>query len=126
MKLVTVASFSHPSEAELAKSKLESEGIESFVADAHTVQMNWLYSNALGGVKVQVWEADAAKAQEILGTTVPPDEPEDSAVCPNCGATTTQFEKLSRPMVFLSLLLAFPFPIFKRKWRCEKCGHTFK
>ncbi|MGJ3255801.1 MAG: DUF2007 domain-containing protein [Alcanivorax sp.] len=47
--MITVARFSMPDEAHIAKSRLESEGIPAFVADEHTVGMNWLYSNAMGG-----------------------------------------------------------------------------
>lgn len=32
----------------------------------YTIGINWLYSNALGGVKLQVMEADAEKARDIL------------------------------------------------------------
>tara|TARA_R100001143_G_scaffold755_1_gene2242 strand:- start:4968 stop:5165 length:198 start_codon:yes stop_codon:yes gene_type:complete len=48
--LKTVATFSFPHEAHIARAKLESEGIPALVADEHTINMQWLYSNALGGV----------------------------------------------------------------------------
>jgi len=41
--LVTVKVFSYPWEAQLAKSRLEAEGMSAFIADEHTVTMNWLY-----------------------------------------------------------------------------------
>lgn len=65
-KLVTIGRFSQPLEAWLAKTKLESEGIECFLMDEHIVTMNWLYSNAVGGVKLKVREEDAEKAKRIL------------------------------------------------------------
>ena len=52
--MITVARFSLPYEAQLARAKLESEGVPAFVADEHTINMQWLFSNALGGVRVQV------------------------------------------------------------------------
>lgn len=66
-KLIIIAQFSKGFDAHLAKSKLESEGIEGFLADEHIVQMNWLYSNLVGGVKLQVRESDLVKAKEALG-----------------------------------------------------------
>ena len=64
--LITVANFSHPTEADPVVAWLESEGIECFVTNEHTVTMNWLYSNAIGGVGVQVQAADVERAHEIL------------------------------------------------------------
>lgn len=62
--LVTVASYWLPYEAHLARSKLEAEGIPAALADEHTIEAQWLFSNALGGVKVMVHPlyADAARA----------------------------------------------------------------
>lgn len=69
MSLVVLKKFSHPVEAHLLKSRLESEGIESFVADENIVGLNWFYSNAVGGVRLQVNEQDLEKAQAILNET---------------------------------------------------------
>jgi hypothetical protein len=65
-KLITVASTSHTYEAHLIKSKLESEGIPAFIKDEHVVTANWLYSLAVGGVKIQVAQRDVERAKEIL------------------------------------------------------------
>ncbi|MBE8190330.1 MAG: DUF2007 domain-containing protein [Candidatus Thioglobus sp.] len=64
--LVTVASFSFAHEAYIALAKLDSEGIPVVLADEHTINMQWLYSNALGGVKVQVPPSCVQQALEIL------------------------------------------------------------
>jgi hypothetical protein len=63
---VMIGSFAHPVEAELACSKLESEGIRARVAGANTVSIQPYYSAVLGGVKVLVDESDAKRAMEIL------------------------------------------------------------
>lgn len=65
-QLITIAAFSQPIEAHLVKTRLESEGIECFLANEHIVTMNWLWSNAVGGVELQVKESDVEKATEIL------------------------------------------------------------
>jgi hypothetical protein len=64
--LVTIATFSFPHEAHLAKVRLDAFGIPSFIADEHTINMQWFYSNALGGVRLQVPEGFAAQAHEFL------------------------------------------------------------
>ncbi|GAL10927.1 hypothetical protein JCM19233_1912 [Vibrio astriarenae] len=64
--MIVVARFSFPHEAHIAKANLESAGIESFIADEHTVNTQWLYSNAIGGVRLMVSEEDLEEATEIL------------------------------------------------------------
>lgn len=68
LPLVTVAAFSQPYQAELAKAHLESEGIQAFLSDEYVVGINWFLSNAVGGVTLQVAEPDAVAAREILST----------------------------------------------------------
>jgi len=70
-ELVTVGIYSHAYEADLAVSRLESEGIMAFTADEFMV--NRLYSSAISGVRLQVPAVDAERAREILST----DESED-------------------------------------------------
>lgn len=65
-KLVTIARYQNVSTANLAKNKLEIAGIASFLADAETINTDWLLSNALGGVKLQVEASDADRAREQL------------------------------------------------------------
>jgi tetratricopeptide (TPR) repeat protein len=66
--LTTVARFSFPVEAYLARTRLEWAGIPAFVADDRTVMANWLYSNAIGGVRLRVRECDVETAREILSS----------------------------------------------------------
>lgn len=70
VELVTVGTYSHAYEADLARSRLESEGIMTFAADE---LVNRIYSNAIGGVRLQVPAPDVERAREILST----DESED-------------------------------------------------
>jgi hypothetical protein len=64
--LVTIATFSFPQEAYIFKAKLESQGIQSYIEDEYIVTMMWLYSAAVGGVKLKVSESDEARAIEII------------------------------------------------------------
>jgi hypothetical protein len=65
-RVVTLRQFLAVQEAVMAKSILDSAGIESFLADENVISMNWLWSNALGGVKLQVRKTDVAVASELL------------------------------------------------------------
>jgi Putative prokaryotic signal transducing protein len=64
--LVTVASFPDVAEAELAKERLELEGIRAFVIDGQIVGVMPFLTNATGGVRVQVEPRDVERATEIL------------------------------------------------------------
>jgi len=63
---VTVLTFTYPYEVAIIRSKLESEGIICFVQDELTAQVHPFYSNAIGGIKLQVVESDLKQAVEIL------------------------------------------------------------
>lgn len=66
-RLVTVAAFNSPVEADLARSRLTEAGIPASLADETTAGNFWVLVNAVGGVKLQVWEDDLARARETLG-----------------------------------------------------------
>ncbi len=65
--LKAVATFWLAHEAHLARTYLASEGIESFVFDEHTVSINHLYANAVGGIKLMVRSRDVERALKVLG-----------------------------------------------------------
>jgi hypothetical protein len=67
-ELIIIGQYRDLAEAQLARGLLESSGIECFLADDNLVGINWLLSNAVGNVKLQVREADAEAALEILNT----------------------------------------------------------
>lgn len=68
MRLVTVATYDLMPYAHIAKGRLEAEGIPCVLADEHLVQADWLYSPAVGGIKLQVEAEFAARARIVLDT----------------------------------------------------------
>ncbi len=105
-QLVTVARFSHVAEAHVVKARLQALGMPAFVADEGIVTMNWLWSNAVGGVRVQVRRADAARAEQILAQR--PYEPSlkrDNPRCPRCGSFDARFQRLSLRRAFVVMFL---------------------
>ncbi len=65
-RLVTVATFYLPNEAYMARNLLTEARITSIVADDDVISTITALSNAIGGVKLQVMERDAAQAAAIL------------------------------------------------------------
>ena len=70
-RMVTVAQCRLSTEAHAMRVQLEAEGIPVFLADELTVAMDWLLSNAIGGVKVQVPEQYVDQATELLASFAP-------------------------------------------------------
>src|SRR5262245_35757297 len=64
--LVTVEKYQFLPEAQAAQLHLEEEGIVSFLADAETVNMDWLLGNAIGYIKLQVPRDQAQAALTVL------------------------------------------------------------
>lgn len=58
------------------KSVLEDAGIDCFLQDDNVVRMDWLWSDAMGGIKLVVKQDDAEEAEKLLSQT-PAIEPED-------------------------------------------------
>jgi hypothetical protein len=62
----TLASFNLPMDAYLLRARLEGNGIASYIRDENLVTLDWLYANAVGGVKVDVMDEDYDQALELL------------------------------------------------------------
>lgn len=112
-RLVTVATFSHPAETAVIKSVLEGNGIECFMKDGITVQVDPLLSPAVGGVKLQVREEDVNDALLLLreGGYVPHEEPVTAGILDKFDAVTSAFplighrSLLSRLMIVLAAVI---------------------
>lgn len=64
--LVTIVRVTEVWEAHIIKARLQAEGLLASIADEHLVSMDWFYSNAIGGVRVQVPACEEDRARQIL------------------------------------------------------------
>ena len=64
--MTQIAHCRDATEAYLIKGGLAAEGIPAEVLDEHLVGINWLYSDAVGGVKVVVRPEDEERAATFL------------------------------------------------------------
>ena len=73
----TVATFDTIIDAHIAMGRLEAVNIACSLMDEHLIQTDMLYSPALGGIKLQVDQKDAARARQALAEDysdlIPPD-----------------------------------------------------
>src|SRR5262245_54035223 len=135
MALVTLRSYRDPIDAELAKAKLEGAGIPAVIADRYLVSVQWLYSIAIGGVKVKVDESDLSVAREVLwenrsadlaGIAESEAEPGDGDSCPVCGSSDVEMSRVQRRAAALSLAIGIPFVFWRHRWICRTCNHSWK
>lgn len=68
MELVTVAAYDTMPMAHIAMGRLRAEGIPCLLCDEHLVQTDWLYSIAVGGIKLQVSAEYVGQALRVLAT----------------------------------------------------------
>jgi hypothetical protein len=68
--LVLLRRFRDLPEAMLAKGRLDSAGIDCFLADENMVRMDWFISNLLGGVKLLVDPEQFTDASRMLNESV--------------------------------------------------------
>jgi hypothetical protein len=146
-RLVTIATASHAHEAHLLRGALEAEGIAVVLADEHLIAIDWLHSNAIGGVKVMVREGDVAAALAILeGEPLPLDEElvlaagadgeraprpprPASAVptCPRCGSAGVDVPAPApAPSTLLRMLAPLLRPLSPRRARCHACAYAWR
>lgn len=125
-ELVFVASFLWPLDANLAKSRLEADGLTCYLFDEMTITMNWLYSHALHGVKLYVKAGDLERAREILNCQNEIELETDDR-CPECNSANIYYQNIGQPWIFLSwLLLKIPLPFFVDRWTCRNCGYSWE
>jgi len=139
----TVITFTQPHEAHIAKGVLESVGIVSIVRDDLTAQVNNFYSNAIGGVKVDIKESDLDKGITTLrnaGYIIEDTSKDfrnielveltrniDKTHCPFCKSDNISLKKEANLLtVIVYFILGVLFPIFKRSYVCYECNKEWK
>jgi hypothetical protein len=131
-KLVTIRQFRDLPEALLAKSLLESAGIECFLHDECTVRMDWLLSNLLGGIKLRVQAEDADTAAGLLERGIPDgfdvqgvgeyEQPH----CPHCRSVDISVTELNKPVAAISMFAGAPIALGRHNWKCQSCGREWQ
>jgi hypothetical protein len=128
--LVTVGRYRDMPEAIVARAVLEGAGIKCLLRDENTVRTDWLLSNLIGGMRLQVAAEDEATAREVLSQPAPQQFATDSGeefvqpVCPKCGSTDVVANDPDRKVMAASMLIRIPLPHRRpseAEWRCLQC-----
>ena len=118
-----LATFPYSTEAQITKTKLENEGIRTMLIDEKTVDSDPLISQAIGGVKLMVYNDDLNEAIKIYNRirAYEKDKHGNAIVCVNCESTKILIAEPERKNIFYML-----FPFFeKTKYRCNVCNTKF-
>ncbi len=116
-------------EANRDKQILAENDIQSFIANEQTIQSDWLLSQALGGIQLQVFENDFESAEKILNDYHENDKfslevehtvenPKFDFVCPKCGSNHIYRDDSSTSFFGISL-------ISSHKFVCYYCENEF-
>lgn len=114
----TLATFEYVADVQILKGRLESDGIPVFLRDENTLNSDPMISNAIGGVKLQVYYSDRGRATDIYNEVraYAVDDKGNLRICPNCKAKRMEIY-YNRKGLFYKL-----FPFFeKRKYKCLNC-----
>jgi hypothetical protein len=134
--IIVLDSFYEPLAAHLARTKLEAAGIPCFLTNENLVSLNRMYSPVAGGVRLHVYQRDAAQAAEVLRE--PPvmrAEPgglaehitaAETKSCPRCGSNDVTYDAAAEPGAahwFVALLSRLRrYPLQGRAHHCFHCG----
>lgn len=122
-KMPVIASYTKLEDAHLAVSKLAGSGVQAWLLDEATANIYWLYSNAIGGVKVEVAAEDVERAFEVLEL---PKEESGLLQCPQCGSEKVRLREMSLAAILVMVFTSLFLPIKSRKADCLDCKKKFK
>jgi transposase-like protein len=134
MALVTVCTYRDPIDAEIAKTRLEHADIPAVILDQYLPSIQWLYSFAIGGVKLKVDESDLEDAVAALTedqsaelSQIPESQMplSDGDACPACGSFDVRYSKVRRNAAAFSLATGVPLIAWRRRWTCTACNHSW-
>lgn len=116
-------------EANRDKQILAENDINSFIANEQLIQSDWLLSQAVGGIQLQVFEEDLEKSNQILNDYKENEkvslevehtiaDPKFDFVCPKCGSNHIYRDDSATSFFGVSLLTS-------HKFICYYCENEF-
>ena len=106
--------------------RLEEEGISAYLKDEHTVTIDPILSNAIGGIKLMVYHEQAERALALI--TGFEQTYREAVVCSQCRSSNVHFVTPSHNVrSFLKTILTWLFGNYalslKKVYKCFDCGH---
>ncbi|MDQ7949926.1 MAG: DUF2007 domain-containing protein [Pedobacter sp.] len=135
-KIVVYSSYYNPIEANIIKARLDDSDIPCFLTDENVATIQPMYNQAIGGVKLNVFEKDIERIDQLLAEenlALPDSEnaqTTEQVICEKCGSTNVGLGQATKKRfswwVTLLSLLFFIYPFKTNKcYHCYDCGHEF-
>ncbi len=126
--MVTVRNYNNYFSANIILARLQQEGIPCYLKDEHSATIYPVFSNAIGGIKLEVAPANVAAALELLKQY--DEEYLAAAVCPECHHAAFYTTEKVVPGNIITNLLSKLFPGYEQEkeieFRCRNCGYGTK
>lgn len=127
---VVIDGFTDVIQADIVRGRLEVEGIPAILGNRHLVTADWMYAQALGGVRILVPREFVSEARALIadidsGKFLDVDEKlGQEEVCADCGGKLARKTSASWKIALFSLhfLLPIPLPFRKNVFYCPQCG----
>ncbi|PLW94450.1 MAG: hypothetical protein C0592_02750 [Marinilabiliales bacterium] len=127
MKVIRLRTYSDSIEANIAKAKLQGEGIACFLTNENFNALQPDFGNRItGGIDLMINETDKELALEILNDVVE----DESYKCPHCGSDRViiRYGKNAVSRFFLvlgSILMGAPIRQSSNEYFCRSCRKSF-
>ena len=126
-KIVVLRIFENSIDANIAKTKLDANGIQCFLTEENVSNLFPMQSIKLFGVRLHVFDKDRDQADHILSNQIFIDREE--LACPRCQSAKIEME-YSRRLLYRVLTLAIGLMAFiglpiPKVYRCQDCSHEF-
>lgn len=125
MNLVTIKTFDNYFSAHLILSRLQHDGMECYLRDEHTVTIDPLLTNAIGGIKLVVRQEDEQEAMSLLSAYHL--EYLQSISCPQCGSNSFTYITKKEASNYFTAILTWLFSNYalalRYVYQCSRCGY---
>lgn len=126
---IVIDGFIDVIQADIVRGRLEAEGIPAILGNRHLVAADWMYAQALGGVRILVPREFVSEARAIIadidsGQFLDADEKlRQEDICSDCGSILGRKTSSSWKFALssLHLLLPIPLPFRKNVFYCPQC-----
>lgn len=127
MPFTAVRSYDTYIPASLMMQRLEDEGIKAYLKDEHTVTLSPMFSHAVGGIKLMVYNDQLERAIELI--TIFEKQYLEAGACPRCGSLEVQYITKQDTANWITSIVSWFFGSYavslKQVYHCYQCHHEF-
>lgn len=140
-KTIVYATYYSSIEANIIRSRLEDSEFSCFLADENISTINPLYNQAVGGIKLIVFERDVEAINDLLAQDYSIQNESDyneytpeekiRVSCKNCNSINVSYGLATKPKPrgwskIISFLLFYSPFMAEKCYHCYDCGHEFE